>query len=612
MNTVFKLVLLLLIIMLSACENPKGELEKMGIQYSQENFFDKGVDKENQKVIKLFLDAGLDINASTKEGDTALHELAYAGNFELMKMIISDYAGDVNQVNTKGYDVLCAYLSENIKKYDQVVQVVPFLLENGATLERFSSIKRNALVKYTGIGDIDRSRTTRDLKLLKFMFDNGYNVNAQTASAGSVDNYSYLHAAALHGDIGLLELLLNYDVNINAKGPKGNTVFHSIYNRFPNWVGSCFGCDSKYWQNNREELNNKAVQAVALIEKMIAKGGNISQPNNSGDSALGSMKMGPSVKRDKWIGDLVKVAIENGDNINAIANNDRNASTLYRLFYELQNEDMDRIDSSVAFMLKNGADPLQKVSSSRRAKTPLDAFCRNTVGIGSMLHERKNHPEYPYICKVRNDELFKTYYLDPGKYRAERLKADEANKQASILEAKRKVASAKKQKQDKIKAERAATVTRGNLMWMRCSIGQQWTGSSCKGYSKSFKGRDVSSYSSNFGNLRGWRLPTADELNSMVYCSKGRRKIIRKSGGKIGRVVINGRRKPASGECLDRGYQRPTVKKSKEYPQFTSQTYWSSEPVRNKDKRWTVDFRTGVNEAFRDQNTADLLLVRDL
>lgn len=52
------------------------------------------------------------------------------------------------------------------------------------------------------------------------------------------------------------------------------------------------------------------------------------------------------------------------------------------------------------------------------------------------------------------------------------------------------------------------------LHWQRCSVGQEWDGTTCTG---SFV--DLSWWDALEQEVDGWRLPTAEELNSIVFCS---------------------------------------------------------------------------------------------
>lgn len=60
------------------------------------------------------------------------------------------------------------------------------------------------------------------------------------------------------------------------------------------------------------------------------------------------------------------------------------------------------------------------------------------------------------------------------------------------------------------------------LIWMRCAVGQKWDGNNCNGESKSFKWQAAKAINLNFADYSDWRLPTFDELRTLIYCSNGK------------------------------------------------------------------------------------------
>lgn len=65
------------------------------------------------------------------------------------------------------------------------------------------------------------------------------------------------------------------------------------------------------------------------------------------------------------------------------------------------------------------------------------------------------------------------------------------------------------------------------LQWMRCSLGQEWDGTSCQGQAKLYilkKARSKSEdylYKDNY-NWKDWRVPEIEELKTIIHCSEGR------------------------------------------------------------------------------------------
>ena len=67
-----------------------------------------------------------------------------------------------------------------------------------------------------------------------------------------------------------------------------------------------------------------------------------------------------------------------------------------------------------------------------------------------------------------------------------------------------------------------------DLIWMRCSIGQEWTGTTCIGEPLELNWQDAKDYFSlsifsveGFAGHTDWRLPSIEELSGIRRCSTG-------------------------------------------------------------------------------------------
>ena len=125
--------------------------------------------------------------------------------------------------------------------------------------------------------------------------------------------------------------------------------------------------------------------------------------------------------------------------------------------------------------------------------------------------------------------------------------------------------------------------TRTQLQWQRCSLGQTWTGVTCTGEAKKYKWDEARRAAPT-----GWRLPTKDELASLVYCSSGEPAYW----------------KTASGEWCKGAYTSPTISITA-FPNTPIFGFWSSSPV--ADYARFVNFILG-DVGLYDRN--DGLLVR--
>jgi hypothetical protein len=62
------------------------------------------------------------------------------------------------------------------------------------------------------------------------------------------------------------------------------------------------------------------------------------------------------------------------------------------------------------------------------------------------------------------------------------------------------------------------TFKSNSLMWQKCSIGLTWNGKSCAGDIRELTWNDSKSLSSDFAGYKDWRLPTKEELMTLIYC----------------------------------------------------------------------------------------------
>lgn len=126
-----------------------------------------------------------------------------------------------------------------------------------------------------------------------------------------------------------------------------------------------------------------------------------------------------------------------------------------------------------------------------------------------------------------------------------------------------------------------ATDTVTGLTWMRCSVGQTWGGQGCSGEASQLSWHQALRASEGFA-LAGhadWRLPTRDELYTLVYCSSGRR-FARDPEG-------------AGGAC-EGGFRQPAILETV-FPATPVSKYWSAtESAGYNYKAWGVAFGNGL------------------
>jgi hypothetical protein len=145
---------------------------------------------------------------------------------------------------------------------------------------------------------------------------------------------------------------------------------------------------------------------------------------------------------------------------------------------------------------------------------------------------------------------------------------------------------------DKLVDNKNGTVTfkATGLTWQKCSVGQTWTGETCSGEAIKMTWDDAMKFSNGFAGYNDWRLPTKEELITLVFCSDGEY--------------------DADGSCINyETVTNPTI--NSVYFPNTQSFYWSSSPDANgSSNAWFVYFGFGNSGYVSKLGDSFVLLVR--
>ena len=131
------------------------------------------------------------------------------------------------------------------------------------------------------------------------------------------------------------------------------------------------------------------------------------------------------------------------------------------------------------------------------------------------------------------------------------------------------------------------TDTLTNLTWMRCSLGQKWTGSTCVGEAAEMSWSEAINAAESFahGGFSNWRIPLVEELDSLVQCPIGRKPSVRPDGHYV---------EDTDGRCHGSEYIKAKINNNA-FPNTPADWFWSSSPNTNHPNFvWYVGFNHGI------------------
>jgi ankyrin repeat protein len=151
----------------------------------------------HQRVVKLLLDKGADVNAQGGDHGNALQAASVKGYEQVVKLLLDKGA----DVNAQGGDYDNALQAASVQGHEQVVKL---LLDKGADVNAQGGFYSNALQAASIKG--------RE-QVVKLLLDKGADINAQGRFYGNA-----LQAASVKGHEQVVKLLLDKGADVNVQG----------------------------------------------------------------------------------------------------------------------------------------------------------------------------------------------------------------------------------------------------------------------------------------------------------------------------------------------------------------------------------------------------------
>lgn len=223
-----------LLLIFSACSvNPRKELQKMNIDYSNQAFVDSAAGG-NEKAVKLFLEAGMNANAKNGFQETILIAAARQGHQSIVDLAIQSGVG-LDHQDAEGLSAIhwagrsgWPEIAETLIKAGVFVDVpdrdyktTPLMYAaiqgHYATAEKLLALGANVNMRNKDGGTpLMNAAFAADANIIRLFLQQGANVNARVNNG-----YSALMFAAMSGGSEAVDVLLQHGADKTARNAEG-------------------------------------------------------------------------------------------------------------------------------------------------------------------------------------------------------------------------------------------------------------------------------------------------------------------------------------------------------------------------------------------------------
>ena len=254
------------------------KVEKTGVIFSDGAFLNE-VSKNNEKVVELFLKAGVNPAVVNEKGQTALMIAAEKGYVNILARLIGPSAATFNQADKSGNTALMLAARHG---QEPAVQT---LIQNGVDVNYTAPSNTGAASALQAALDVPEFKTEH-MSVLNYLLQHGADVKGRNKTGQSP-----LLFAAEHGHDNAAKVLIEHGADVNDADLNGiNALFTSACRGYSGFVSLLVG----HGVNIRSALPDGRTPLMCSVQEghldtalvLLEKGAPVNARNSSGGTAL--------------------------------------------------------------------------------------------------------------------------------------------------------------------------------------------------------------------------------------------------------------------------------------------------------------------------------------